>query len=123
VLFTENHGPAWLYRNDGGNRNSFITIRTKGVKSNRDGIGALVRVESAGGKQWSMVRSGSSYCSQSDLALTFGLGKDTTVSAIEIEWPSGQKDRFANVPANQFLLVEEGKGIVSRNPAAKSTKP
>ena len=123
VLFTENHGPASLYRNDGGNRNSFISIRTKGVKSNRDGIGALVRVDSAGGKQWSMVRSGSSYCSQSDLALTFGLGKDTSVSAIEIEWPSGQKDRIANVPANQFLLIEEGKGILSKNPAAKTTKP
>jgi hypothetical protein len=123
VLFTENHGPAWLYRNDGGNRNSFISIRTKGVKSNRDGIGALVRVESAGGKQWSMVRSGSSYCSQSDLALTFGLGKDTTVSAIEVEWPSGQKDRVANIPANQFLVIEEGKGIISKNPAVKVTKP
>jgi hypothetical protein len=123
VLLTENHGPAYLYRNDGGNRNNFISIRTKGVKSNRDGIGAVVRVDSAGGKQWSMVRSGSSYCSQSDLALTFGLGKDTTVSAIEIEWPSGQKDRIANIAANQLLLVEEGKGIVSKNPASKTTKP
>ena len=75
VLFTENHGPAWLYRNDGGNANNFISIRTRGVKSNRDGIGAVVRVTSAGGTQWSMVRSGSSYCSQSDLALTFGLGE------------------------------------------------
>jgi hypothetical protein len=83
----------------------------------------VVRVESASGKQWSTVRSGSSYCSQSDLALTFGLGKDTTATAIEIEWPSGQKDRIANVAANQFLLVEEGKGIVSKNPASKTTKP
>jgi hypothetical protein len=123
LLLTENHGPAVLYRNDGGNRNNFICIRTKGVKSNRDGIGAVVRVESAGGRQWSMVRSGSSYCSQSDLALTFGLGKDTSVSAIEIEWPSGQKDRIANTPANQFLVVEEGKGIVNKSGASKTTKP
>jgi hypothetical protein len=65
-----------------------------------------------------MVRSGSSYCSQSDLALTFGLAKDTQVSAIEIEWPSGQKDRIVNIPANQHVLVEEGKGIVTAN-----TKP
>jgi len=122
VLFTENHGPAWLYRNDGGNANNFISIRTKGVKSNRDGIGAVVRIASAGGKQWSMVRSGSSYCSQSDLALTFGLAKDTQVSAIEIDWPSGQKDRITAVPANQHLVIEEGKGIVSRTPA-KSTRP
>jgi hypothetical protein len=123
VLLTENHGPAYLYRNDGGNRNNFISIRTRGVKSNRDGIGAVVRVESAGGKQWSTVRSGSSYCSQSDLALTFGLGTDTTVSAIEVEWSSGQKDRIGNVPANQFLLVEEGKGIVGKAPPSKVTRP
>jgi hypothetical protein len=119
VLFTENHGPAWLYRNDGGNANNFISIRTRGVKSNRDGIGAVVRIASAGGKQWSMVRSGSSYCSQSDLALTFGLAKDTQVSAIEIDWPSGQKERITAVPANQHLVIEEGKGIVS----PKGTRP
>ena len=123
LLFTENHGPAYLYRNDGGNRNNFICIRTRGTKTNRDGIGAVVRVESAGGKQWSMVRSGSSYCSQSDLALTFGLGRDTAVSAIEIEWPSGQKDRIGAQPANQFLVVEEGKGVVSKAPPAKTTIP
>lgn len=121
VLFTQNHGPAWLYRNDGGNANNFISIRTKGVKSNRDGIGAVVRIASAGGKQWSMVRSGSSYCSQSDLALTFGLAKDTQVSAIEIDWPSGQKDRITGVPANQHLVIEEGKGIVSQTP--KGSRP
>ena len=112
VLLTTNHGPAYLYRNDGGNQNRWISIRTRGVKANRNGIGALVRVQSAGGRQWSVVRSGSSYCSQSDLALTFGLGKDTTVSAIEIEWPSGTKDRVANVPSNQIVTIEEGKGIV-----------
>jgi hypothetical protein len=111
VLFTENHGPAWLYRNDGGNANNFLSIRTRGVKSNRDGIGAVIRITSAGGTQWSMVRSGSSYCSQSELALTFGLAKDTQVSAIEIDWPSGQKDRIPGIPANQHIVVEEGKGV------------
>jgi hypothetical protein len=116
VVLTSNHGPAYLYRNDGGNQNRWISIRTRGVKANRSGIGALVRVESAGGRQWNTVRSGSSYCSQSDLALTFGLGKDTTVSAIEVEWPSGAKDRVTNVPSNQIVTIEEGKGIV---PAAK----
>ncbi len=61
-----------------------------------------------------MVRSGSSYCSQSDLALTFGLGKDTqNREKIEIEWPSGQKDRLAGLPANQHIVIEEGKGIVT----------
>jgi len=118
VLFTSNHGPAYLFRNDGGNKNNFLNVRLKGVKSNKDGIGAVVRVQSASGKQWSVVRSGSSYCSQSDLALTFGLAKDPAVTAIEVEWPSGAKETINNVPANQFLTIEEGKGIVAKAPRA-----
>jgi len=114
ILVTTNAGPAYLYRNDGGNQNNWLTVRTVGTKSNRDGIGAIVRIEAPGGKQWSHVRSGSSYCSQSDLALTFGLGADRTVAAVEIEWPSGAKQRLTNVAANQGLVVEEGKGIVSQ---------
>src|SRR5262245_48673234 len=112
ILITTNHGPAYLFRNDGGNRNHWITVRTAGTRSNRDGIGAVVRVTSASGKQWGMVRSGSSYCSQSDLALTFGLGADTTVQALEVEWPSGARDRLTNVPANRRVTVQEGKGLV-----------
>ncbi|HEX6464406.1 MAG TPA: CRTAC1 family protein, partial [Vicinamibacterales bacterium] len=119
VLITTNHGPAYLFRNDGGNRNNFICIRTKGVKSNRDGIGAVVRVQSASRKQWNVVHSGSSYCSQSDLALTFGLARDPVVTAIDVEWPSGVKDHVTNVPANQFLTIEEGKGIVAKSGPAK----
>jgi len=119
LLITTNHGPAYLYRNDGGNRNKFLCVRTVGTKSNRSGIGAVVRVESASGKQWNVVRSGSSYCSQSDLALTFGLGQDAMVTALEIEWPSGTKDRVANIAANQFVTVEEGKGVVAKMGPAK----
>jgi hypothetical protein len=113
ILITTNHGPAYLYRNDGGNRNKWICIRLAGSKSNRDGIGAVVRVESASGKQWNTVHSGGSYCSQSDLALTFGLGKDPAVSALEIDWPSGLKQRLTNIAANQFITIEEGKGIAA----------
>ena len=120
VLITTNGGPAYLFRNDGGNKNNWISVRTRGVKSNRDGIGAIVRVESASGKQWSAVHSGSSYCSQSDLALTFGLAKDPVVTAIDVEWPSGAKDHITNVPANKAIVVEEGKGIV---PAATAPPP
>jgi hypothetical protein len=118
VLITTNHGPAYLFRNDGGSSNNFITIRTRGVKSNRDGIGAIVRVQSASRKQWNTVRSGSSYCSASDLALTFGLAKDTIVTAVDVEWPSGVKDHMTNVPINQFVTIEEGKGIVASVPRA-----
>lgn len=112
VLLVNNDGPARLLRNDGGNRNNWITVRAQGTKANRSGIGAVVRVQSAQGSQWQMVRSGSSYCSQSDLALTFGLGRDTTVSAIEVEWPGGGKDRVTNVPARQFIRIVEGKGKI-----------
>ncbi len=112
VLLTSNDGPAYLFRNDGGNANNWITVRTRGVKSNRDGIGAVVRIASASGRQWNMVRSGSSYASQSDLALTFGLGKDASVSSLDVEWPSGAKDRVANVPARQIVTIEEGRGLV-----------
>jgi hypothetical protein len=67
----------------------------------------VARVTSAGGKQWQTVHSGSSYCSASDLALTFGLGKDASASTIEIEWPSGAKQQLSNVPANQHLVIKE----------------
>ncbi len=119
ILITTNHGPAYLFRNDGGNQNNWLSVRTQGTKSNRDGIGAVVRIESASGKQWNCVRSGSSYCSQSDLALTFGLGKDTKVSTIEIEWPSGTKQRLSNVAVNQFIKVDEDKGIVAQSGPGK----
>jgi len=126
ILISANHGPARLYRNDGGNQNSWISVRLAGTKSNRDGIGAVVRVESAGGKQWNVVRSGSSYCSQSDLALTFGLGKDKVVTAMEIAWPSGARDRLTDVAACQFLRVEEGRGteeqVKRQNAKGKSQK-
>jgi hypothetical protein len=110
LLISTNNGPAHLLRNDGGNRNHWLCVRLAGTKSNRDGIGAVVRLESAGGKQWNMVRSGSSYCSQSDLALTFGLGKDSAAN-LEIAWPSGTRQRFQNVAANQRLLIDESKGV------------
>ena len=109
ILISTNNGPAYLFRNDGGNSNHWLRVKTVGTKSNRDGIGAVVRVRSATGAQWQTVHSGSSYCSQSDLPLTFGLGRDTKVDALEIEWPSGIKQRFTNLDANQFLAVEEGK--------------
>jgi hypothetical protein len=119
LLITSNHGPAYLFRNDGGNKNKFLCVRTVGSKSNRSGIGAVVRIESASGKQWSSVRSGSSYCSQSDLALTFGLGADPTVTALEIDWPSGTKQKLTNIAANQFITVDEDKGIITKSGPAK----
>jgi hypothetical protein len=112
VLLTANNGPAHLFRNDGGNKNKWISIRTVGTKSNRDGIGASVTITSASGKQWNVVRSGSSYASQSDLALVFGLGQDPLIDTIEVTWPSGTKQKFTNVAPNQFLTIDETRGIL-----------
>jgi hypothetical protein len=113
ILIAQNHGPAVLLRNDGGNRNHWLSVRLVGVKANRDGIGSVVRVQSSAGKQWNTVRSGSSYCSASDLALTFGLGKATTAN-VEVEWPSGARQQFANVPSDQFLTIDEARGILAK---------
>ncbi|MBI5085724.1 MAG: CRTAC1 family protein [Acidobacteria bacterium] len=109
VLISANNGPAVLYRNDANPaKNNWLNLRLKGVKSNRDAIGAVVRVESASGRQWRTVHTGSSYCSQSDLALTFGLARDPQAN-IEIDWPSGARQRLNAVKANQHLVIEEYK--------------
>jgi hypothetical protein len=114
ILVTTNAGPAYLFHNEGGTNHS-LRLKLIGTKSNRDGIGAVVRVVSNNNqdKQWKMLRSGSSYLSQSELVLTFGLGQQTKADAVEIQWPSGQVDKLSNVNAGQTLTVQEGKGIVA----------
>lgn len=107
VVVSTNHGPAYLYRNDGGNRNNWLHLTLAGTRSNRSGIGAKVTVESASGRQRQTVSSGSGYCSQSELGLTFGLGGDAKATAIDIEWPSGAKLRLTGVAAGQYLTIHE----------------
>lgn len=111
VLVSENGGPPILFTNEGGNRNNWLTLRLTGTKSNRSALGAVVRVESAIGKQWQTVHSGSSYCSQSDLALTFGLAKDKTAD-VAVEWPSGTRQQFKGLKANEFVNVDESRGVL-----------
>jgi enediyne biosynthesis protein E4 len=123
VTLTTNHGPAYLYRSDGGNRHHWLAVRTRGTKSNRDGIGAIVRVISGDVRQWQMVRSGSSYASQSELALTFGLGSTASPVTVEVEWPSGARDRVGGVATRQSILIEEGRGLVPAPPVQTSAKP
>ncbi len=115
VLLTTNAGPAVLFRNDGGTNRS-LRLRLEGTRSNRSGIGAVVRVTSGGESQAQMLRSGSSYLSSSELVLTFGLGTRQLAEAIEVRWPSGQVDRLANVAAGQTITVQEGRGQVSARP-------
>jgi hypothetical protein len=121
ILLTTNAGPAYLFHNEGGTNHS-LRIKLVGTKSNRDGIGAVVRVTAGTDKQWKMLRSGSSYLSQSELVLTFGLGAQTKADAIEIQWPSGQVDKLSNVNAGQAVTVQEGKGITG-NRAYSAPRP
>jgi hypothetical protein len=119
LLITTNNGPARLLRNDNANQNDLLRLRTVGVKSNRDGIGAKVVVKTSKGRSlFSMVRTGSSYCSQSELPLTFGLGapEEGTTLTIEITWPGNQKETIANIKPNQFVVVQEGKGATMQEP-------
>jgi hypothetical protein len=118
LLLTTNHGPARLFRNDGGNANRWVRFRLSGVKSNRSALGAVVRIESASGKQWQTVHSGSSYCSQSELALTFGLGKDSVLNSVEVIWPSGTRQKFSGVQAGKEYVIDEAAGL---NPGQAET--
>jgi hypothetical protein len=112
ILLTTNGGRAYLFHNEGGS-NSSLRVKLLGTKSNRDGIGAVVRVAAGSDKQWQMLRSGSSYLAQSELVLTFGLGAQSKAETVEIQWPSGQVDKLANVNAGQTVTVLEGKGVIS----------
>ncbi|HEV2731094.1 MAG TPA: CRTAC1 family protein, partial [Terriglobales bacterium] len=112
VLMTTNGGRAYLFHNEGATNRS-LRIKLVGTKSNRDGIGAAITLNAGGEKQWKMVRSGSSYLSQSELVATFGLGQKTKAESIEIQWPSGHVDKLANVNAGQTVTVQESKGIVA----------
>jgi hypothetical protein len=118
IVITANGGPAQLFLNEGG-ANHALRIKLVGTKSNRDGIGSLVSVQSSGTKQKQMLTSGSSYLSSSELVLTFGLGSSTTANAIEVHWPSGSVTRLTNVKADQILTIREGSGIVHAEPFRK----
>ena len=116
LVVTALNGAARLLRNDGGNRNNWLRVRLAGTRSNRRGIGAVVRVSSAAGRQWRTVRSGSSYASQSELPLTFGLGTDTIVQTLEVTWPSGVTQQFADIAPNQRIVIDETAAAMMEEP-------
>jgi enediyne biosynthesis protein E4 len=119
LLVATNNGPSRLLRNDGAT-NHRLRVTLTGTVSNRTAIGARVRVLRSGAPaQWSMVKTGSSYLSQSELPLTFGLGNATRIDAIEVTWPNGRKERLPGVAADQALSIVEGKGIVRAAPFAR----
>jgi hypothetical protein len=125
LLITSNHGTTRLLRNDNGNQNDFLRVKTIGAKSNREGIGARVTVITSQGERMTrMVKTGSSYLSQSELPLTFGLGKAgaNDVVSLEVVWPSGRRESVPKVKLNQFITLEEAKGVVSSLPMPISNR-
>jgi hypothetical protein len=112
LLVTTNNGPARLFRNDSDTHNR-LRVSVRGTTSNRDGIGTKVETTIDGqAGPWAMVKSGSSYLSQSELPVTLGLGAATRVGSLKITWPGGQVESLPGVDANQSITVQEGKGVV-----------
>ena len=131
ILVMVNNGPARLLRNDapsapgapgGGKRNNVLRVQTIGTTSNRDGVGARVDLDVRGGtKLWQMVRTGSSFASQSELPLTFGLGDAILVDSLRVKWPSGRSETIAGVKANQVVTLKEGSGAIRTSPITRGT--
>jgi enediyne biosynthesis protein E4 len=111
LLMTTNNGPAYLYRNDQLEKNRSIRFRLVGTRSNRDAIGALVRIYHQGIAQSRLVKTGSSYLSQSELPVTFGCGMQDKIQRVVIEWPSGRTDEFKDLKSGRAYECIEGKNI------------
>jgi len=111
VLITTNQGPAHLYRNDQLAGNRSIRLRLVGTKSNRDGIGALVRLYGGNECESRTVKSGSSYLSQSEIPLTFGMGRREQAERLVIDWPSGRTEEHKSLQAGKRYECVEGKGM------------
>ena len=116
LLLSTNGGPAYLFENvatgDAALQKS-IRVKLVGTKSNRDGIGAVVKLSTGGEGQTQMLRSGSSYLSASELVLTFGLGRHDKADVIEVRWPSSQLDKLTDTAAGQTITITEGKGVTA----------
>jgi enediyne biosynthesis protein E4 len=128
LVVTTSNGPARLLRNENANQDDVLRVRLVGTKSNRDGIGARVTLVTSNGERITrMVKSGSSYLSQSELPVTFGLGKPGKNAPVKLEigWPSGAKQMVEKLKANSYVTIREGQGVVAADqilfglPAAK----
>jgi hypothetical protein len=123
VVVSTNNGLAKLLRNDNGNQNDVLRVKAVGTRSNRDAIGAKVTVTTSGGQHLlQMIKGGSSYLSQSELPLTFGLGRPGSNASVNLQivWPIGKRESFGGIKANQSITIEEGKGIVASQPISFS---
>jgi enediyne biosynthesis protein E4 len=115
LLLTTNNGPAHLYRNDQRAGHRAIRFHLRGTASNRDAIGAAVRIFHGGDSQSRMVRSGSSYLSQSELPVTFGVGARDRVDRVVIVWPNGRTEEHKNLATGRAYDCVEGRGFTARD--------
>ena len=111
LLLTTNNGPAYLFRNELHSGSRALRLHLTGTKSNRDAIGAVVRIYHGGETQMRTVRGGSSYLSQSELPLTFGVGKSDRVDRLAVEWPSGTTQEFKNVSTAKTYELHENEAL------------
>jgi len=112
ILVSNNDGPPVLLRNGGTPGTHSVSFRLVGEKSNRDAVGARVRITAGSLRQMRDVKSGGSYLSSSDLRLHFGLGDATTIERVEVRWPSGLRQTFGPLPADRFYVLREGRSEV-----------
>jgi hypothetical protein len=112
MVVSNDDDPPTLLHNSGNNGNHFVNFKLVGTKSNRDALGARIRVMAGGISQIREIMGGGSYLSQSDLRANFGLSKNTVVQNVEVTWPSGAHQVFHDVKADQFYLIEEGRNEI-----------
>ena len=107
VLVTANTGTTLLLQNEGPARGHWLAVKLVGTRSNREGIGARIRVTAGGRTRTGWIRSGGSYCSDDEHIARFGLGDLTRAERVEVRWPSGSVEQRANVSANRVLVIRE----------------
>ncbi len=115
LLVTTNNGPARVLRNDGGHRNRKLRVALIGSRVNRDAVGAIVRMTTTEGQRvWNLVRTGSSYCSQSELPVTLGAGRASGIKSLEVVWPGGRLEVVTGATLNDSITIQEGRGIIKK---------
>ena len=122
VVVANNGDPPLLLHNSGGNGNHFVSFKLVGTKSNRDAMGARLKLTAGGMTQIREIAGGGSYLSQSDLRAHFGLGSTAKIDKLEITWPSGVQQTFWELPADQFYSIQEGKDELGYQPFVKASR-
>jgi hypothetical protein len=119
IVVGNNDDPPSILRNRSGGNNHFVSFKLVGTRSNRDALGARIRVKAGGISQIREIAAGGSYLSQSDLRAHFGLASATRIESVEVTWPSGLNQKFRDVKADQFYVIEEGKPALKTQVIAK----